>query len=1051
MEPVQEYLIAIDKDADEALQIAKATAKSTESLPLLSRFPPNAQLTRKTRELGLENKELILLGLTKSLGEYLTNDDRTIRAKAIGFYAAVLAALPPSLLSPAQVSVITQFLCDRLEDEVGLREVSQGLLAVAGMTRFQAEDAQTVARSFFKSCDLMKHPQGSRYLVYQVIDKLMLEKRNALKQMGSDFSTGYVELVCNEKDPRNLMIVFSNLKAIIVEFDITDCEEAVFDACFCYFPITFKQPPNDPYGITAQNLKDRLRACFQASSKFAVFLFPQLLEKLDSHSANTKKDVLQTITACTNTYGKSIIAVYWSTLWDAIKYEVLNASDDDLALEALEAIRAIAVSLSANLTDVTRTSSLDKYLKTITKECLTQLRNPTAKQAKPSASILSAAASAGVVAHATTIQAVMPGLMTIFSELEEIAKQRNMLQAMLPIFDSTAQVYGVWGDIEHPPSPSNSLEPFKDKLFEIYSRALMGAAKDEVSFRMSGLNGLTKMSRIRNFFADNEIGLIVQFFDEIVLTDEKIDMRDTALESLLILSRLKPSLIMEITFPAFMAKLPDKEEGEKSYDMTLSALAQLSVERPVFQVLLTRIFNKLNTVLNNKSGPAYPFALVSSILYVLRKKHELGKDISTHYSRIVPELVTRTIIPLCNASGGNALSNEAVLDVTGHIVSLIVRAKDINRQTRVVKELFNLFVKREESAVITSEKALVSQRFNPFEQGTSPQQASTVIIFASAIAAVRREVPLPLEDIQKFLLHLILLAQCPYSPSHRRSLLRLISILVNKYFNSADDHVFLTKTTDDMWDGVKDATSADMAFNLPALFWIAKALALRNDKLVEPIVGRLLELLGNDALGPNVGRGFEVLLSDDPLLCKENHAVVRLLSKQKLFVFCIPKLVEGFRIASPAAKKNYLHALSNIIRHVPSTLVLAEINTLLPLLLQSLDLEDSGIKTASIDTLAVTVTEATGLVSEYISSLITRLLAATSPSEVNTVKVRTAALRCLSIFPSALKIDVVIPYKRQIMRALLKPLDDLKRSVRKEAVDCRARWFALGEPKEDEQ
>ncbi|EPS40889.1 hypothetical protein H072_5246 [Dactylellina haptotyla CBS 200.50] len=963
MEPVQEYLIAIDRDPDEALSIAKATAKR------------------------LENKELILLGLTKSLGEYLTNDDRTIRAKAIGFYASVLAALPTTLLSPAQVSVITQFLCDRLEDETGLKEVSQGLLAVAGMTRFQPEDSVMVMRSYVSNELYDSSPRKSTDC--WVIDKLMSEKREALKEIGPDFATGYVDLVNNEKDPRNLMIVFSNLKAIIVEFDITDCEEAVFDACFCYFPITFKQPPNDPYGITAQDLKDRLKDCLQASNNFAVFLFPQLLEKLDSHSANTKKDVLQTITACSLSYGKNIVANYWSTLWDAIKYEVLNASDDDLALEALEAIKAIAVSLSAKLTTITRTSSLDKYLKAVTKECLTQLRNPTAKQAKPSASILSAISTASAVAHATTIQAVMPGLMTIYDGLEEIAKQRNMLQAMLPLFDSTAEIYGVWGEVELPPSLSNSLEPFKDKLFEIYSKALMGAAKEEVSFRMSGLNGLTKMSRIRNFFADNEIGLIVQFFDEIVLTDEKIDMRDTALDSLLILSRLKPSLIMEITFPAFMAKLPDKEEGEKSYDMTLSALAQLSVERPVFQVLLTRIFNKLNIVLNNKSGPAYPFALVSSILYVLRKKHELGRDISLHYSRIVPELVTRTLIPLANASGGNDLSHEAVLDVTGSIVNVILRAMEAEKQKEVLNEFFKIFVKRERSTMITADSDLIAERFNPLEQGTSPPQASTNIIFASAVAAIRREVPLPVDDLPQFLTRIIGLAQFPYSPGHRRSLLRLISVIVNKYINSPEEHEFLQKATDEMWEGVKTADTAEAAFNLPTLFWIAKALALRTDKLAEPIVGRLMELLDSEELGASVGRGFEVLLSDDPLLCKENYAV-------------------------------------------------------------SLDLEDSAIKTASIDTLSVTVTEATSLVSEHISSLITRLLAASSPSDVNTIKVRTAALRCLSIFPTALNISVVIPYKRQIMRALLKPLDDPKRSVRKEAVDCRARWFALGELKDDD-
>ena len=65
-------------------------------------------------------------------------------------------------------------------------------------------------------------------------------------------------------------------------------EQALFEAVFCYFPITFRPPPNDPYGITAQDLKAQLRDCIAASPYLAPFAIPQLLEKLDSSSLNTK-------------------------------------------------------------------------------------------------------------------------------------------------------------------------------------------------------------------------------------------------------------------------------------------------------------------------------------------------------------------------------------------------------------------------------------------------------------------------------------------------------------------------------------------------------------------------------------------------------------------------------------------------------------------------------------------------------------------------------------------------------------------------------------------
>jgi len=78
--------------------------------------------------------------------------------------------------------------------------------------------------------------------------------------------------------------------------------------------------------------------------------------------------------------------------------------------------------------------------------------------------------------------------------------------------------------------------------------------------------------------------------------------RTDALNHLLKISTMKPNLIMEITFPAFMATLPDSEEEaqKKPYHVTLEALAKLSIERAVFEVLLTRLLNKLDIVIQSE-------------------------------------------------------------------------------------------------------------------------------------------------------------------------------------------------------------------------------------------------------------------------------------------------------------------------------------------------------------------------------------------------------------------------------------------------------------------
>jgi DNA repair/transcription protein MET18/MMS19 len=77
--------------------------------------------------------------------------------------------------------------------------------------------------------------------------------------MGSDFLSGYIRLADGEKDPRNLMVAFAIARVIGIEFDIATHAEALFDIVFCYFPISFRPPPDDPYGITADDLRKTLR------------------------------------------------------------------------------------------------------------------------------------------------------------------------------------------------------------------------------------------------------------------------------------------------------------------------------------------------------------------------------------------------------------------------------------------------------------------------------------------------------------------------------------------------------------------------------------------------------------------------------------------------------------------------------------------------------------------------------------------------------------------------------------------------------------------------
>lgn len=69
--------------------------------------------------------------------------------------------------------------------------------------------------------DLQIRPQAQRLQILELLNDLMSLHRAALKEMGDESIVGVIDLVSGEKDPRNLMIIFSILKVVMIEWDIS--------------------------------------------------------------------------------------------------------------------------------------------------------------------------------------------------------------------------------------------------------------------------------------------------------------------------------------------------------------------------------------------------------------------------------------------------------------------------------------------------------------------------------------------------------------------------------------------------------------------------------------------------------------------------------------------------------------------------------------------------------------------------------------------------------------------------------------------------------------
>ncbi len=227
---------------------------------------------------------------------------------------------------------------------------------------------------------------------------------------------------------------------------------------------------------------------------------------------------------------------------------------------------------------------------------------------------------------------------------------------------------------------------------------------------------------------------------------------------------------------------------------------------------------------------------------------------------------------------------------------------------------------------------------------------------------------------------LIRLAMSEDSSFTGLAILRQIALITNKFLPTQDTRM----ASDILW---RPGTGLLHAGNLSqpsirVIFWIARALILRLDS-TDRVLDQLLKLLKDSSFGSAAARGFGLLLAPDEVLTKENGATIRLLVKQKVFNICATRIATIFRSADTTVKPNYLIALSGLLRYIPSEVIMPEIEILLPLLLQSLDLQEAEVKVATVESLTVIAHENPKAVEGHISSLISRLLKAATEPQAN--------------------------------------------------------------------
>ncbi|KAI8092106.1 Dos2-interacting transcription regulator of RNA-Pol-II-domain-containing protein [Thamnidium elegans] len=996
-----------------------------------------------------------LLNLIQSMGEYLVNEDDTIRSKSTNLLSHAISNCDQSKLTEETVGVLVNFYANRLSDHASVPNLMTGFVALTSkFDHFNTACTMKTIESIIKQVKVQVFPHITRNATFQVYENLLDYHCQDVKLVNDQFIRGFTRSIAGEKDPRNLMAVYTIIQKIVQLLDISTHVEDLFDATFCYFPITFRPPPDNPFGITAKDLKSNLRKCMASTPLFSKLALPLLLQKLTTTAGSAKKDSLETIIACAPVYPANELIPIAGKLYDAIKVEIVNESADPVLREpSLDAINVLTKALTGRDTLSENNVDVAQVMKPLIDDCVSLLEELDESTVKPASLVLRSAASGSPLAYSLIETKIIPMLLRQYRDNQEIAERYLILCTMVAIIQARKIVFGPsTGDDKDVDLSHNSvLISYKDRLIDIFSSAVR-ISNEHPEVRLMGILGLGLLCVLKGYMKRDERGVCIQTLNSVLETEEEDKLRMSVEMSLSEICTFDPELVAHITIPVLIKLLPDftsssdkkSTKNYVSYKLTLKTIQKLCTSPTLYEAMEQELLKKFLLICGHNEDKKYAVETISTLLNLIKAKGtakhaDLKSCADTLLPKLFHSIITASLDETADKKKTIIVSDE-VLQIIYLIITNVMKNMNTFEQQEYVIQMFKLF-KENDLKVLQIES---DAKFCPLSSDAPECQAVCTQIFSTIISTLRKDVALPIESTESFLDYLVAESLKSSNEAQIASLSRITASIINKWKDDDSFKAYLSTLVTRLEDMVR----AKSLSALLVYIWVAKGLVTRSHKKGLEMTETIISWIPDPVFGKESSSGFDVLIGDDPLcLNKQCFATVSFLHKQKFMAFSLPKLLYNFNSAQEEGEKlNYLIAIAYLLKNVPKSILIDELPPLVPLLIRSLSFPDAVLKLSTLELFEFALSEVTNVMAQHISTLLPAFILLIGPQE-GSMKVRILALKCIELVCKNISRDIVLPHVRDTLKAIAVPLDDKKRLVRKQAVECRETWYLIDQKK----